>query len=81
MTIRDVPDNLHAALKERARKNRRSVNQEVIVELSAAAGLAGGDEAAQRWERANALVEEMRAGMKHPMTAEEIDAAIEEDRR
>lgn len=30
LTIRNLPEDLHAALKERARKNRRSLNQEVI---------------------------------------------------
>jgi plasmid stability protein len=30
LCIRDVPDALHAALRERARRERRSVNAEVI---------------------------------------------------
>ena len=34
LTIRNMPDALHEALKERAKKNRRSMNQEVIAELS-----------------------------------------------
>lgn len=80
LTIRNLPEELHATLKERARKNRRSLNQEVISELSAVGG-SGADEAPKRWERANALVDEMRAKMTRFMTAEEIDAAIQEGRR
>jgi plasmid stability protein len=33
LTIRNVPDDLYAALKERARRNRRSLNQEVLALL------------------------------------------------
>lgn len=81
LTIRNVPEDLHARLKERAKRNRRSVNQEVIMELSLAAGSAGTDGARQRWKRANVLVDEMRARMKGCLTADEIRAAIEEGRR
>lgn len=34
ITIRGLPDEVHARLKEQARKNRRSLNQEVIAELA-----------------------------------------------
>lgn len=81
LTIRNLPDDLHALLKERARRNRRSLNQEVIRELSAASVRIGADASRQRWEQANALVDEMRTKMKQFMTAEEIDAAIQEGRR
>lgn len=33
LLIRQIPDDLHAKLKQSARANRRSVNQEVIVLL------------------------------------------------
>lgn len=81
LTIRGLPDELHAVLKERARRNRRSLNQEVIAELSSVGGGGDVDEGRQRWERANTLVDEMRAKMTRFMTAEEIDVAIEEGRR
>ena len=81
LTIRNVPEDLHEALKERARVNRRSVNQEVISELSLAAGSVGADATRQRWERANALADDMRGKMTTLMTADEIRAAIEEGRR
>ena len=35
LTLRDVPDELHAWLKSQAVANRRSLNQEVIVRLEA----------------------------------------------
>lgn len=85
ITIRNVPDELHAALKERARRNRRSLNQEVIAELSGDAG--EEDEAAriavarERVRAANEKIDEMRSRMKRFMTSEEIDAAIREGRR
>lgn len=33
LTIRGLPDEVHGRLKERAEKNRRSLNQEIIAEL------------------------------------------------
>ena len=83
LTIRNLPDELHAALKERARQNRRSLNQEVIAELS---GMANGevlDDEERKRRRSGemiAMVNEMRTGMTRFMTAAEIDAAIEEGR-
>ena len=85
LTIRNVPDDLHADLKERARRNRRSLNQEVIAELSGDSGTGGvsmdeGERKRRRAEQMIAMVDEMRKGMTRFMTAEEIDAAIEEGR-
>jgi len=83
LTIRNLPDELHAVLKERAQRNRRSLNQQVIAEL---AGIAGGveigDEERKR-RRAEELIERvnvLRSGMRGFMTAEEIDAAKREGR-
>lgn len=36
LTLRNVPDELYAALKESAKRNRRSLNQEAIAELARA---------------------------------------------
>ena len=83
LTIRNLPDGVHAALRERARRNHRSVNQQVIAELSS--GRAGTDE--ERTERARTRVRDataeidvIRSRMKRFLTAEEIDAAVEEGR-
>lgn len=81
LTIRNLPDELHAVLKERAKRNRRSVNQEVIAELSDVSRSVGRDTARERWERANQLVDEMRSKMQGLVSAKEIRAAIEEGRR
>ena len=84
MTIRDVPDELHAALKERARRNRRSLNQQVIEDLSrlegAASGLEDEERKRRRAEELIGMVDELRSRATGFMTAEEIDAAIEEGR-
>lgn len=81
LTIRNVPDDLHEALKERARKNRRSVNQEVIAELSEVAG--GSQEESKRNRAAHliALAGELRKGLQKTLSAEEIRLAIDEGRR
>jgi plasmid stability protein len=81
LTIRNVPPELHDAIKQRARRNRRSVNQEVIAELSEAAGNPGGGLARERWEQANHLVDEMRSKMQGFPSEKELRAAMEEGRR
>lgn len=83
MTIRDMQDDLHALLKERARRNRRSLNQQVIEELACLAGHAVGGDGQRKRLRAEELigmVEGMRGRMKGFMTAEEIDRAKREGR-
>lgn len=76
LTIRNAPDDLHGRLKAQAKRNRRSLNQEVI------AALEGREESnEERAKRLIAKVNELRSGMTHFLTAEEIDVAIEEGRR
>ena len=80
LTIRNVPDDLHEALKERARKNRRSVNQEVIAELSE---VAVGDQEMGKRNRAMqmiALAGELRKELQRTLSPEEIRVAIDEGR-
>ena len=85
LTIRNLPDELHLALKERAKRSRRSLNQQVIAELMAVPG--EGDDAArlvasrERMEKALEAVDEVRMSMTRFMSAEEIDAAKVEGRR
>jgi len=85
LTIRNVPDDLHARLKERARRNRRSLNQEVIAELDEA--LRSPESEEERIARRRAINEEasrqvarLREGVTRYMTTEEIREAIEEGR-
>ena len=75
LTIRDVPDSLHAALKERARRNRRSVNQQVLAELSCAQWVETGDERMARVEREIRQAGELRGRAGGFFSADEIDAA------
>ena len=85
LTIRDLPDELHLLLKERAKRNRRSLNQEVIAELAAV--LEVGDEKARldaarkRMRRTTAEIDGIRSRMTRFMSAGEIDAAKKEGRR
>lgn len=61
--------------------NRRSVNQEVIAELSEITKDADLSAKRKQWERANRLVDEMRAGVKDFPSLQEIRDAIEEGRK
>lgn len=85
LTIRNLPEELHETLKLRAKRNRRSLNQEVIAELAAVSEL--GDETTrldasrERMRRTTAEIDVVRSRMTRFMNAEEIDAAIEEGRR
>ena len=86
ITIRNLPDEVHAALKSRAKANRRSLNQEVIAELSSME--AEGETEEARIQRARVRtregltkLDEARSRMKRFMTDVEIDEAIREGRR
>jgi len=78
-----IPDDLHAKLKERAQRNGRSVDQQIIADLANgtdAAPIETGRLLAAR-DRMRKAIEEtdkIRAGTKRFMTAEEIGAAIAE---
>ena len=84
LTIRDVPEDLRDRLKERARKNRRSLNQQVITELLAAVELESEDEkiarARERMWAAGQRIDRVREEMTEYMTPEQIREAIEEGR-
>jgi len=80
LTIRDLPEPLHAALKERARRNRRSLNQQVIEDLSRIEVVETEEERSLRVEREIQWATELRSRMRGFMTAEEIDAAKREGR-
>ncbi|MDI7267275.1 MAG: Arc family DNA-binding protein [Myxococcota bacterium] len=71
LTLREVPDNLVRALRARARRNRRSMQAEL---LSIVASSVVDKGALARQMRA------CRAGMKSPMSMDEIHGAIEEGR-
>jgi len=77
LTLRNVPDDLYAALKESAKRNRRSLNQEVIAELTSRdpRPTQGGDPAA---DRARAAQEALEGHVW--ATPQQIDRFINEGR-
>ena len=84
LTIRGLPEEVHVRLKERAKANRRSLNQEIVAELIASGSdseVERVERARKRMQRANAEIEHIRAKMKRFMTTDEIDAAINEGRK
>lgn len=77
ITLKGVPPELHRRLKERAKRNRRSLNREAIVCLEKAMT----DEAAD----ADALLHEIREvrralGLPRRLAAAEVHDAIDEGR-
>lgn len=77
ITVKNIPDELYALIKQRAKANRRSINNEIIVCL----------ETAVRRERVNTEeflkeVRVLRENLKMPylLTDEEITAAKNEGR-
>ena len=80
ITLRNVPDELHAMLMARARANRRSLNQQVIAELVGEGSVETEKERKARVEREIQRATELRSRMRGFMTAQEIDAAKREGR-
>jgi plasmid stability protein len=85
ITIRDLPEHLHLILKQRARRNRRSLNQEVIAELAEVnASETRGVEEEQRVRlRAEWMIKkaaELRKPVKRVLNARDIDSAKREGR-
>ena len=85
ITIRDLPEHLHFILKQRARRNRRSLNQEVIAELAEVnANETLGVEEQQRVRlRAEWMIKkvaELRKPIKRVLSARDIDSAKREGR-
>ena len=73
LTIRGLPDEVHERLKEQAKRNRRSLNQEVIAELSSI-------EASQKDFVAEVLAAsaEVYKEVYAPITQKEIAEALSE---
>jgi plasmid stability protein len=81
LTIRNIPDDLHATLKVRAKQNHRSLNQEVVAELSRVATAETDEDRRLRVETEIREIGALRARAKAFFTAAEIDQAREEGRR
>jgi predicted membrane chloride channel (bestrophin family) len=76
-----VLDALREVLKEWAKKNRRSMNQEVIVELSELAGESHDESKRNRAFQMIAMADSLRKELQRTLSAEEIRAAIDEGRK
>jgi plasmid stability protein len=76
ITLKNVPEDVHAALKERARRHKRSLNQEAIFCLDLALG--------RRPRDPQILLEGIRNLRSHvsmePVTLDWIDGAKREGR-
>ena len=79
LTIRNLPDAVHERLKAQAKRNRRSLNQEVIAQL-----LERQDSGVAERERfVNQMIAESQAvyaAVQKPMTTEEIRRSVEAGR-
>lgn len=71
LTLRDVPDPIVRALKARAKRNRRSMQKEILAVLESAVI----DRAALE-----SRLEAARARLAAGLTLDEIEAAIDEGR-
>jgi len=80
LTIRNLPEELHLLLKERAKRNRRSMNQEVIAELSLATTHETHEERSARVDREILEIEALRARAKGFLPAEQIEEAKRDGR-
>lgn len=80
LTIRDLPDPLHAALKERAQRNRRSLNKQVIADLSRVEAFESDEERESRVDREIRQAAALRSRTTGFFTAEEIDVGKREGR-
>lgn len=73
LLIKDLPDDLHARLKDRAAANRRSLSGEALTILEEALQDSAGPPTL-------AAVDRMRVAGKRPLTQELIDRARREGR-
>ena len=67
LTLKNIPDELHALLKESAQKNRRSLNSEILVRLESAftAPLVDVEEEVRR---AKAFTDSQETPVDHSLT-------------
>ena len=79
LTIRNLPEEVHERLKERAKRNRRSLNQEVIAELVEKQG-SEVEERARFVSQMLAESEAVYAALKKPMTTDEVRKSVESGR-
>ena len=77
LTIRGLPDEVHKKLKERAKGNRRSLNQEVVEEL---VQVVGRSKRVSYVEDLLSSADALYAKVEQPLSPEEIKEAVEDGR-
>jgi plasmid stability protein len=79
VTLKNIPNAVHQALKQRAKANNRSLNKEAITCLESALGVLPPDTKALHEEIIAFRQKLAKRGFK-PMTQRQLKAAIEEGR-
>ncbi|MFN8487351.1 MAG: hypothetical protein U0350_07140 [Caldilineaceae bacterium] len=77
ITLKNVPDELYAKIKDSAKRNRRSINNEMIIWMERAAGIATKPDVEGRIARARALRSQVQGFIAN---ADEITKAKNEGR-
>ena len=75
ITIKNIPDEIYDRIKESAKINRRSINNEIIYRLERNLLTHRVDEEEIRYQ-----AQKMRSLAKGSLSTEEIEAAINRDR-
>lgn len=77
ITLKNIPDELYAKIKDSAKRNRRSINNEMIIWMERAAGMAAKPDVEGRIARARALRAQVQGFIAN---ADEITKAKNEGR-
>lgn len=77
ITVKHIPDDLYAKIKASALRNRRSINNEIIIWIERAAGIATQTDVEGRIVRARALRAQIEGFIAN---ADEISRAKNEGR-
>ena len=77
ITVKHIPDDLYAKIKASALRNRRSINNEIIIWMERAAGIATPTDVEGRIVRARALRAQIEGFIAN---ADEISRAKNEGR-
>ena len=77
ITLKNIPDDLYAKIKDSAKRNRRSINNEMIIWMERAAGIATKADVEGRIARARTLRAQVQGFITN---ADEITKAKNEGR-
>lgn len=77
ITLKNIPDDLYAKIKDSAKRNRRSINNEMIIWMERAAGIVTSIDVEGRIARARALRSQVQGFIAN---ADELTKAKNEGR-